>query len=364
MFANKTVFVVGAGASVELNLPTGDMLMPRIRVALQSDQSQNGWGFGNSAIVTALVHSLRARFGDSAFAHMEQYRTAAQKIVRALPYARSIDTYLESQKHDGYVVHLGKLAITSCILDAEKESYLIRDKANPMNARMVGESWYDPLAKMLTSGHNPESIQTVFNNVSFVTFNYDRCLETFLYRMLDEYFDANALQIEAALVNANIVHAYGQVGRLPWQTRSRGVDDPVPFGGPQNQDSMTALADVANGIKTYTETADSGVADTIKGLMTSAETIVFMGFGYLKQNLELLRPIGTPNVKRILGTAYGLSSADREAVRDKLVDLFGLKMPPGRLRDIGRKQAGYIDRIADEKCRAFMDANTFALADQ
>lgn len=367
MFASNTVFVVGAGASHELNLPVGDGLMTRI-IDVLKPQKPNDWRFGNDAILSALIRDLRKEHGENYGPFMQRYLEAADKIIKALPYARSIDTYLDSQKSDQYVTRLGKIAISYCILKAENDSYLAASSNTYENNDIeLFKSWYAPLARMLTAGYAVHELEDVFDNVGFVVFNYDRCLEEFLERMICRYFGVSASIAARALERAEIVHAYGQCGRLRWQTsgETEANDTIVPFGGGQldgihGQD----LNHIADKIRTYTETVDTEVGQRIKILMRNAETIAFVGFGYLRQNLDLISPEGPSLVKRILGTTYGISRDDKNAISDKLLDIFGKVGAINRLQDIQKKHRQYGEYLEAVTCRQFMDFNTFILADQ
>lgn len=352
MFRQRTVFVVGAGSSCELGLPSGDGLMTLIGQHLKANQSPHG--FGNDAILRPLIDKVQETHGHGWAAPMQRYRERAAKICKALPYARSIDTFLESQRHDSETVFLGKLAITQSILQAEKGSHL-HDGQGDEGRNRLAKSWYPPLARILTAGRHADDVANLFANVSFIVFNYDRCLELFLLRMIRDYF---GIEDDAAKVlsSATIVHAYGQVGSL---VRDANY---VPFGG---GDGVNIRA-VAEGIKTYTESADTGTAGTIKMLVQDAETIVFMGFGYLAQNMSLIGPDRGSAAKQIMGTAYEMSPQDREAVRDKMVAELGevdMIYSGGRRIDGGRKQS-FRMLFEEGTCRSLMNNNIFSLADQ
>jgi hypothetical protein len=52
--------------------------------------------------------------------------------------------------------------------------------------------------------------------------------------------------------------------------------------------------------------------------LSDAERLVFLGFGYHRQNMELLSEGVTPNAKRVYGTSLGLSKSDAEVVTRQL----------------------------------------------
>jgi hypothetical protein len=81
---------------------------------------------------------------------------------------------------------------------------------------------------------------------------------------------------------------------------------------------------LADAIKTYTEQIDA--AEIIAKLVAEveqAECIVFLGFAFHSQNMQMLRSPKKPERdKFIYGTAYKMSDADVEVVSEQLVTFF------------------------------------------
>src|SRR5262245_37487320 len=90
MFKNRTLFVVGAGASAEFNLPIGAKLIEQI--AAKVDLRWKGYDLvsGDPSIAEALK---RRPGGD-----INPYRHAGQKIAAAMPLALSIDNFMDIHK--------------------------------------------------------------------------------------------------------------------------------------------------------------------------------------------------------------------------------------------------------------------------
>lgn len=355
MFNPRTVFIIGAGASCELGLPSGDGLMAEILRAL--DTSNERHGFKNNRIQRALMSRVERDHGWNWTGPMQKYQALAHKITQALPHARSIDTYLDSQKEDGDTVLLGKLAIAECILRAEKGSYLAT--GTDPSGKKLGDSWYRPLGRILTAGHQASDLSQLFANVSFVVFNYDRCLELYLLKMVMEYFNVDEASALGALSTATVIHVYGQVGTI-W--RGRGAQNFVPFGGGRDDD--IDLAEVASGIRTYTESIDSVSIERIRLLVKEAQTLVFMGFGFIAQNMTLLGPPVGSNATRIMATAYQTSNQDCAAIEERLIDSFGRHQIAMQLKGLDKKIANFSVHFERGTCRTLMDNNVFTLADQ
>ena len=155
-----------------------------------------------------------------------------------------------------------------------------------------------------------------FENVSFITFNYDRCIEHFLWVALKTYYVMSDEEIVAILSQIPIFHPYGQVGRLNWQN-GRAMN--TPFGGVETF-SGEQLLEIASQIKTFTERVeDDAMLLAMRKQVEEAETIVFLGFGYLDLNLRLIAPTKRSNADRVCGTAYNMSEPDRETVENDVI---------------------------------------------
>jgi hypothetical protein len=123
-----------------------------------------------------------------------------------------------------------------------------------------------------------------------------------------------------------IIHPYGQVGHLPWRTRTGAT----PFGEEVGADRLLSLV---GQIKTFTEQIENHflVAET-RGLLQKAQAIVFLGFGFHRQNLELMRPSEKTGIKRIFATAKGISNSDCDVVQGQITNTVQTSWPDLRIR--------------------------------
>src|SRR5262249_11757805 len=95
----------------------------------------------------------------------------------------------------------------------------------------------------------------------------------------------------------------------------------IPFGGVDGfvHDYVTPSA----GIKIFTE--QIAAEDVQRGLhaeLFNSEQIVFLGFGYIEENMILLRPGNKMNLKPVLGTAYDMSYSSIDEVKKELARFF------------------------------------------
>ena len=80
----------------------------------------------------------------------------------------------------------------------------------------------------------------------------------------------------------------------------------------------------AQQILTFTEQVrDIDLVAGIRNALSSADRIVFLGFGYHRQNLELLKSSAPKHVE-VFGTSFAMSKSDIETVSEELCNIFDL----------------------------------------
>jgi len=304
----KTVFVIGAGCGPDYGLPIGRELATKISKSLdfQFDDLGRYTGGGNTRILQHLREAYRENFN--------LYRQACRGIQNGIHLTDSIDDFLNLHQADDKTNLCGKIAISQAILEAESASDLYvdtDDRRSSINFPKLANTWLVKLFKILGRQSTPER---VFENVDFINFNYDRCLEYFFPHALRTLFKIPIQEANAICLRANIIHPYGTVGMLP----NSGAPQPIEFGNTEAD-----LGFVAQGIKTYTEQARDEDAKLIKGLIQDADAIVFLGFAFHEQNMKLLAsPEGT-TASRVFATAYLVSDDDCEVIRRDIFNLYG-----------------------------------------
>jgi hypothetical protein len=181
------------------------------------------------------------------------------------------------------------------------------------------KSWHTEFFKKLTEGVPKDEIDSIFENVSVITFNYDRCIEHFLHNALMFYYGINDARAGQLMSKLRIHHPYGQVGYLPWQSARQPS---VPFGGERN--GRSDILALAGQIKTFTEQIEEGdELSAIRTAVRDAETVVFLGFAFADQNMKLLNPSTATAVRHVFATAYGMSDSDRVDVERSIAHVFG-----------------------------------------
>lgn len=320
MLERDTTFIIGAGASFDLGFPLGTTLRDRI-IELLAVSDPNSVNFDDTNLTRIMHERALQEAGTSAWpGQMERYLKAAALIRQGLPFARSIDTFIDGLRHAELVEFMGKLAIAAVILRAEAGSPLVQKPVHAANAasiqaerfkRLIG-SWHTELSQILYDGHSVDTLDQVFEYVSFIVFNYDRCLEEFLTLSLMRRFAIDRRRALGLVGRCSIIHPYGQVGAfLP---EEEGF---VPFGVFEDNQ----IAGAATRIRTFTETMESATGDRIKDLVAQANVLVFMGFGWLPQNMELLQiEQRMPNVQRVFATTMAMAAGEIEVVARRILE--------------------------------------------
>ncbi len=344
MLNSKTTFVVGAGASNEAGLPTGRELTATIAgmidIKFDDDLTQIS---GDRVIYEALREHVRGEDGGDG--DIYDYQQAGWFIKDAMPQASSIDSFIDTHQDNEKVKLCGKLAIVRSILAEERNSRLFFDDRNPdakLNFESIEETWYNTFFQMLVVGCTKDNLRNLFNNVSFIIFNYDRCVEHFLFNAVQNYYGIEPAEAAILMQALRIIHPYGFVGELPWQADTNSI----PFGSAIQAGDLLSHA---GKIKTYSERiGDEGAITTLHQLLIDADTIVFLGFAFHDENMNLMTS-GAPNrLRRVFGTARGISDSDRGVIQDQISQIFKKN---GGSFSIELRQGLHCHQIFDEYSR-------------
>lgn len=311
--------VVGAGASKELGLPVGAELKSKIArlldIRFEGGYRQNSGDHQITEALRVAVHHPEGRRGD-----INEHLKAGWRIRDAMPQAISIDNFIDNHQGDKKIELCGKLAIVKSILDAERSSIIYTDPGDwkkTIDFEATEKCWLNPLMRLITENCRAPDLQNRLASLSFVIFNYDRCIEHYLYSALQNYYKLDAHAAAELLNQTQFFHPYGAVGKLPWQGNG---DDAVGFGCALSPHALLANA---RQIKTFTEGTNpnsSEIAD-IRDSVATAKNLLFLGFAYHKLNMNLITPTNMPNrsfTPRTFGTARGLSKSDCNEIVDEL----------------------------------------------
>lgn len=326
MIDKRTVFVLGAGASCPYGYPSGAHLRKHICLSQGLWQSYNLSGIGSqSAQEEGRLKEIQE--------FIDKFRKSSIK---------SIDLFMANNPK---LAPIGKYIIAFEIFRAERDSRFgeeakleqeqIADKQHrgtfgPLNLLssplFMGQDWYSYLYNHLLEGKvgNDDLPDFSNGNLAFVTFNYDRSLEQFLYEALRYSFtEVLEERVVQCLKQLKILHVYGQVASLQWQNPSDYVDYK-----PQTNESLLQRA--AN-VRTIYEEKENPELIEAQNLLKQAKRLFILGFGYAPENMSVLGlPALIPQTCWVYGTAFGANEKEVKRIRTRIID--GLRTDPPNMK--------------------------------
>jgi hypothetical protein len=309
MIQEKTVFVLGAGASCPYGYPSSARLRELICLNV---------GFMN---------------------HYTDYRKsnltikAAQDFITAFSKSsiQSIDMFIANNPK---LARIGKYIIAFEIFRAERDSlfgeeakWRQEERSKPSDSKIrrnyvlgtadyLGGDWYFYLFNQLIRELPQKDGLPDFSDhrIAFITFNYDRSLEQFFYEALRYSFtEVSEYRIVENLKQLKILHIFGQIAPLEWQDSEKGVNYKPDI-------NENLLQNSAINIKTIYEQKESPEINTAQQLLAQAKQIFFLGFGYAEENLEILKPQDRKKKdSRIYGTTFGLEPGEIHNINFRII---------------------------------------------
>lgn len=340
MFKDKTVFVIGAGASHEFGLPIGAGLTQRIKTNCDFDAHRADGPAANAM----RRHFKRLGSKDT----LEQSRQtqarvdACHQIRDGIESADSIDEYIFRYADKPLIAEMGKLQIAYAISNAENESTLSVKSGFREERSRADNTWIWAFTKSLISGVKAADVKKIGRNITIICFNYDRCIEHYLEHALCRSFHGMTEEEARSIVNnIQIIHPYGTLGDL----------ERFPFG---NHDQF---AQMAENLVTWSETIkDPEIVNDISRAIRFARRIVFMGFAFANQNMQLLNSKPTElnyNGPRVYSTAFKIPRENEESLSLMINALYSTGVVDNQLDNIHFQY--------DAKCKEFFDIHRLNL---
>lgn len=273
-----TVLILGAGASMHVGYPLGEQLVSNLcqlrKTGLPADLP-TGWS-------SAEVNHFLTRMSRSGH--------------------YSIDAFLETVPD---MADLGKY-----LMAREMKSHENIDSLFPPS----DSGWYQYLFNRLIEGAGAPGFES--SELSVVTFNYDRSLEAYLHSALMARFDMPLAEASAFLSEIPIVHVHGTLGEYP----------DVPY---ESDCDVEQLLDISKQIKIIHEVSDkadgfcSPEFERAHDLLSGAHRIIFLGFGFHRDNIRRFRFFSgeTTNGREMHATTSGIGDVERKALISRLEPL-------------------------------------------
>ena len=263
----KTVFIIGAGANVEIGMPSGEELKKEIGEHLDFSQIAKGGVSGNPIIYRAMEKALGRK--------NEQIFKLASTIKEAMLHSISIDNFIDAHRHEAEIALCAKLAIVASILYAEKQShiynYVIYNKQEELS-----KTWYPLFFQKISEGCDINEFTKRLKDISFIIFNYDRCFEYYMLYAIQAYYKVSA-RATSIVEQMNIIHPYGRIGDFKKLPLGESLKPSELLGYCQNISTFTEHSEKTKEERTATN-----------NFIEYANRIIFLGFAYHQINLDLL----------------------------------------------------------------------------
>lgn len=280
MITKPTCLILGAGASMPYGFPSGEQLKWRIVDEVAKPNTD-----ANRAL-RALGHSQT---------HLKEFVDAFAGSKQG-----SIDAFLANNQSHGLI---GKRAIAAILVGCEVPERLLRPSGEDP------DDWISLVWASLQDGGRqgfPE------NQLSIVSFNYDRTVERALRDAYKNTFGVGMIEEATEAVSAHIpiVKVHGSLGELVDRASDHGR-----LYRPTTEPHLVEAA--ADGLKVLHEgTVDSPEFTEARRLIEAAGHVVLLGCAYHRPNMERLNlRTGQPGAR--IGSGYGLTPFEARVVKSR-----------------------------------------------
>jgi len=283
MIEKSTLFILGAGSSNPYGYPTATQLRTFIVNDFITEYINKFHGGNMEAL--SLDPALKIK---------------SELIIEfAKSNTKSIDLFLARNKRY-YEGGRGIISFSIAFHELKSKS---REQLSEEERK---HDWYFELFDRLTGDiSDPNNLESINENkIKFLTFNYDRSLDQFLFESLFYSFSSRRDIIRDLVLNFDINHVYGKLAMLDWENAA--------FKFKYKDENLLAYSDeLAGNINIVYDNTDNNL-NAENEFYQEFESIFFLGFGYAKENFEA---IGLKNVlgknHRVYGTALNYTDSER-----------------------------------------------------
>lgn len=268
MIKKNTVLILGAGASKRYGYPLGKELKNRILEKINYEPSIlkrqiDGQRISLNTLIRGSDDRLRYLLNNCDF-KPDDLRQFYQDFL--VSPRESIDAFLENRTE---FLNIGKVLIALSILECERDEVVFNVNNNEPD-------WYKYLFnEMVDSWDNFSD-----NNISIVTYNYDRSFEYFFIKALISTFGKSAEEAIEIFDKIPLIHVHGKVGTYPWGLKTK------PYNN--NIEPEHIYNAVQNLHIIFEEEQLRDKYDEVDKLLQKAQQIFLLGFGFNESNLKRL----------------------------------------------------------------------------
>lgn len=251
MITSPTVFILGAGASCSYGYPSGKDLKEKcVQIVNGKSRTRPDDPQRLSLLSERAIISLE----ECSQENLLSFSTALENSMQL-----SIDAFLHANRKIPSFKVIGKAAIAQVLL---------YERQPPQH----DDDWLRYLLGLMADGATTAD-EFLQNKVSFVTFNYDSYLEYRIQIALQHSYGITEKEAETYLKQIPIYHVYGK------------IDAYKAMHNPNNLEWVEA----SQKIKTIFEAEkDIPSLDGAKNLLSEARKICLLGFGFHKENIDIL----------------------------------------------------------------------------
>ncbi len=239
--------------------------------------------------------------------------------------AESIDDFLSKCQKNETDVTFGKMTILKLILENERTTRsgdgpqrLFKWEENWLRVLFVREFRYETPANLI------EKLDT--DPITFITFNYDRSFEYFIFEAIKHYYDLSPEQAKNIFSKIKIHHVYGSLAPLEWQDSD--LNKILKFGDnlngvysnePEKLYACSSNINVINEDRTDFEKEQQEYIELIK----NSDKVFILGFGFHTSNYKILgieeyknsRPQKAIEPDKFIYTNYKISEGRKGEIR-------------------------------------------------
>nr|BDD45281.1 hypothetical protein 4 [bacterium] len=355
MFKEPTVFILGAGASVNYGFPLGDALVDNIvkgisqGVGLYKTTTEENhlpcFGghsyyemskilFQNRNLLSNSQCDKISNFAEDFF-NPDKHLDFAENLRR---WEGSIDRFLKVREE---FKDLGKWYIALEILSCFFNSHVNREGMSQANithprAKKItinnhlytrnnkSGNWYGLLLDKITFGC--DALEDIYQNkLTVITFNYDTSLEYYLEKELQSFPQFQGIELSKVI---DIHHVYGNI---ELNTKHENFKD-VAFGNIHriHKDDQKLASKISNEIflesffqsidkiHTIGEKQVSATAQNAQDAIRKAKNVFILGFGFIPENLKLLNLQKTIITSRLQSNTFSTNYKNTPKIEDLL----------------------------------------------
>jgi hypothetical protein len=300
MFKKKTVFVLGAGASWHYGYPTGEELVAevqalakrlrfhcqlRLRSRLNLGQMPAFIG-GNPNVLTVNQGGIEGPWNTL----IKSCEDLIDRLDDVSPLV--IDYFLG---WNASLADLGRLLIAGALMKRESQGAGSSQYTKQPDQVIGKDHWVRFIIHQLLMPKPGRAFNLLENEVSFLTFNYDRSLESALHLGLEAIDILSEEDIRKFMTGDRVLHMYGRLASARHSYDYSALEKNIA-GNNALETIMNANAlidgwnDAAKGLRVIdpVDKHDDAIAVEAKERTNSAQVLYFLGFGFDENNIRRL----------------------------------------------------------------------------